>query len=227
MTTPKLLAAFVLVSLIAGIAQAVEPAYTGHLGNPEEPAMRPYKWMVRGLAALVYQTGKAFKDGNEKYPIVGSVYTFRGLRKGIVELERSQWRGLCGANDRTAPYKETGKANAYIEDDFLLRNVADGLTASYAAGLITSSAAVRPEAVSMARESLYVSGPAGQIAAATFVGQKALDRSKPVPEWGKEKEAPTTVVSATKQAQTRYIGERANTSNKVAQGKGNFLKLAK
>lgn len=223
------LTVILLVTGSFSMAFAVEPAYTGHLGNPEEPALRPYKWLARGLAALVYQTGTAFKEGNRDFPIVGSVYAFRGLRRGLVEFERSQWRGFCGANNRTAPYKETGKANAYIEEDFLLRNAADALTATYACGLITGSAPLRPEAIPMARESLYVSGTAVQLAGASFAGQKILDRCTPVPDWGKKEkeESGKPVLSETKKAQMRYLGERANTNNKIAEGKGDFTKLAK
>lgn len=217
------------VTLVAAFtAFGVEPAYTGHLGNPEEPAMRPYKWFVRGVRAVAYQTGKAFKEGNHDFPIVGSVYAFRGLRTGLVELERSHWRGMCGANNRTVSYKETGKVNEYINSDVLLRNVADAVTASYAMGVLTASAPVHPEVGQMARESVSVSGPAVQLAGATFAGQKILDRSTPVPEWKSPKERREgSTVSATKKAQRAYIGGRADTNNKRAEGKGNFLKGAK
>ena len=215
------------IVMLAGSAFGVEPAYKGDFGNPEEPAMRPYKWAWRGLKALVWQTGKAFKDGNEAFPIVGSVYAFRGMRVGIVELERSYWRGMCGANNRSVTYKETGKANDVIENDVLLRNVADGATAIGVTGMLAGSPG-RLEAAALARDVVSVPGSAVKAGAVIYGGQKVLDRSTPVPEWKPVKEwGKNEETQSAKKAQKRYIGKRAEVNNKRAKGKGNFLKGAR
>jgi hypothetical protein len=126
-------AAITALMLVAVSAQAIPPAYEGPLGNPEEPALRPYKWMYRGLQALSYHTVGSFVEGNVQYPVVGTVYVFRGLRIGSVELARSAFVGMIGANPKAHPNNhcsEVGLANQLIEEDLLLRTVLDGAWAT-------------------------------------------------------------------------------------------------
>ncbi len=125
--TYALVASFVLLGV--GICYAVEPTYKGPMGNAEEPALRPYKWMVRGAKALVYQTGKSFQRGNMKTPVLGTVDVGRGLRRGLVEAGESVFKGAIGSPPPLVKgeYKKTGKANEVIEEDMVFRNAADGL----------------------------------------------------------------------------------------------------
>lgn len=96
-------------------AWAIEPSHYGKLGNPEEPATRPYKALWRGLKALKYQTGHSFKSGNEKMPVVGTVEGFRGVRRGLIELGASTYRGMAG--QYPAPVDELSWSNQKIEED--------------------------------------------------------------------------------------------------------------
>ncbi len=226
-TIQRVLLTLFCLGLVAGSSYAIEPAYTGQLGNPEEPALRPYKWFWRGAKALVYQTGTEFKEGNRDFPIVGTAYAFRGLRRGLVEWERSLWRGMAGSNNRTVHYKDVGPVNEYIEEDFLLRNAADLATAIYAGGLLTDSAPLRGEAGQMAVETFHVNGDAVKVGVSVFRMQKSLDRATPVPEWKKVEFKKPEDKCMLEVAQERYIGDRANINDKRAEGKGNFLKGAK
>jgi hypothetical protein len=121
--------------LFAIAAQAVPPAYDGPLGNPEEPAMRPYKWLFRGVLNLIVQPVKAFADGNMKTPVLGSVETFRGIRRGAVEMNESILRGLVFA---PPPPREDltqiGYINTWIEDDPFFGYIADFFTTATVVG---------------------------------------------------------------------------------------------
>lgn len=182
----------VLALMVSGLAGAIEPAYRDQFGNPEEPALRPYKWFWRGLKALVYQTGKGFVDGNQDYPIIGTVYTFRGFRRGVVELERSMWLGMQGSNNRTWPqsnYKETGPQNAFIESDPVVCFVADGAAAMYGAGLLSGSADPRPFAAWMGYETAGINAAASQAGLVIIAGEYVLDPLPTVPELEKKLKA--------------------------------------
>jgi hypothetical protein len=95
----------VLCLLLAGLcvagaltaAAAVKPAYVGVYGNPEEPALRPYKWMLRGFKAFWYQTGTQFRDGNLHTPVIGSTHALRGVRQGTFEMLESTFKGAVFA----------------------------------------------------------------------------------------------------------------------------------
>lgn len=95
----------VLCLLFAGLcmagaltaAAAVKPAYVGVYGNPEEPALRPYKWMFRGFKAFWFQTGTHFRDGNLHTPVLGSSHALRGARLGTFEMLESTFKGAVFA----------------------------------------------------------------------------------------------------------------------------------
>jgi len=124
--------------LVAGSVYAVGPAYEGPMGNPEEPALRPYKWMWRGVKALAYHPVVALGSGNRKTPGLGMVDVFRGLRVGAVEFNESLVKGiLCSEPPEAGDYKNIGNANAFLAEDVLFRNLADLGTA----GAVFSSAA--------------------------------------------------------------------------------------
>jgi len=115
-------------------AFAVQPSYRGPLGNPEEPALRPYKWVWHGLKSFVYQTKESFVRGNMNTPVVGSVETLRGVRRGSFEMVESTYRGGVFAPlppRNTHAYRELGMFNTYAESDWLLRNTSDFLFTWY------------------------------------------------------------------------------------------------
>ena len=232
------------VIMVGTTAWAVPSAYTGPLGNPEEPALRPYKWLWRGVQALGFQTFNAFEQGNRDFPGLGSVYTFRGLRRGIVEYERSLWLGMIGCNPKTRPnacYEQVGKVNTMLDDNCVFGTLADSLTAAYAMGLATGSAPFRAEAGMMAVESVHVNGAACKAAGAIVAGQKILDTKCPVTKWGRCNEEEEEVVAlasapvrpcdkqsapygSVKHAQKRYIGERAALNTREGLVRENFLR---
>jgi len=74
--TRVLLAAALLASFAVTV-QAVEPAYKGPKGNPEEPATRPYKWMWRGVQAFGWRV-KNFRPASSFVELGES--TARGMR---------------------------------------------------------------------------------------------------------------------------------------------------
>ena len=114
--------------LLAGVCQAVEPAYQGPLGNNEEPALRPYKWMAQGLLSLVYHTGERIGHGNMKTPVIGTVEGFRGLRRGSLKMAESTWHGMLGAPlppKGSKDYKELGLLNRRLESEKVAKNAGD------------------------------------------------------------------------------------------------------
>lgn len=120
-----LLVAGILLGL-GGTSAATPPAYEGPLGNPEEPALRPYKALWQGAKALVHRSSHCFVEGNLKTPVVGSVEVLRGVRQGAVDCLEYSYRGMQGSvPPRGDEYKQPGKANTVIEDDMLLRNASD------------------------------------------------------------------------------------------------------
>ena len=180
-------------------AYAVQPAYFGPMGNAEEPALRPYKWIWRGLKALGYQPVKAFEKGNLKTPVLGSIETLRGVRKGAIELGESAFRGLT----YTAPpskghYKGLGAVNTVIDSDLLLRNVADGLTTIYPVQKVIDHYPVQGEDTQLAIE---------KKARAVRQARKEAARERA-------------------RARERYLGDRM-VVNKPAPYTGNLLKLAR
>jgi hypothetical protein len=191
----------VLVTMLLvgfGTAMAVPPAYTGQFGNPEEPALRPYKWLWRGVKALTYQTANAAKEGNLKTPILGSVETFRGFRKGIVEFDESVFRGMLGAvppqaGNRDLEYRWLLSANQFIESDALLRNVADYVATAYAVGIITGANGVIEDDFSRYISPFKLTGTAASFphsgseplftAAYIWAGMKVVDYAPVQPNW--------------------------------------------
>lgn len=132
-TRTKIVLTVVAVAFLgAGISYAVPPAYTGPLGNPEEPALRPYKWLWHGTKAFAYHPVASFRDGNLRTPGLGSADFFIGLRRGSVEMDEAIFRGLTYAEPpKRDAYKQLGAANKYIESNPVLCNVADFIAANY------------------------------------------------------------------------------------------------
>ena len=132
-TRTKLVLTVVAIAFLgAGISYAIPPAYTGPLGNPEEPALRPYKWLWHGTKAFAYHPVASFRDGNLRTPGLGSADFFIGLRRGSVEMDEAIFRGLVFAEPpKRDAYKQIGAANRYIEHNPVLCNVADFIAANY------------------------------------------------------------------------------------------------
>lgn len=104
--------------LIAGGAMAVEPAYLGPYGNAEEPALRPYKWAYQGVKGFFWHSGQGLREGNLKFPVIGTVELGRGVRRGSFELGESIYRGLSFARtpEKVHEYRNLHVANEAIEE---------------------------------------------------------------------------------------------------------------
>lgn len=112
----RTLAASVMITLFATAgAIAIEPSHWGKYGNPEEPAMRPYKSFWRGLKAFKYQQKATLDEGRQKAGAAGNVQVVRGVRRGLVEIAGSTYMGMAGS--WPTPVEETHPANMYIEAD--------------------------------------------------------------------------------------------------------------
>ena len=194
-----------------GGAFAVEPAYLGPLGNAEEPALRPYKWLWHGIGSLFYQTGTSLEYGNMKTPILGTVEGFRGLRRGAVELGESAYKGVIFAPvpREEGSYKTTGKGNQVIEDDPLIRNTSD-----FAFSLVAFPLLIAHDRWSVEED------------------EQATARQKKAQEIRATRKAARSEanarVSDVERAQRKYIGRRADAGGKPKDGvPENLLKLAK
>jgi len=93
----------------------------------EEPALRPFRAFFRGIGAVFYQSVQALREGNEKFPGLGTVEVFRGLRKGGVELVHGTYMGMAGS--KHWGYDEVGAANEMIDENLLLARLMDTATA--------------------------------------------------------------------------------------------------
>lgn len=202
-----LVVGFALMPAIA--ATAVEPAYVGEYGNPEEPALRPYKWMWRGVKALFYQTGHGFKHGNMRTPVLGTAETFRGLRKGTFELGESLYHGLAFAPvPPKGSYKETMRLNEMVDNEKARSNFSDLVFSVYAFPVLKfvdyhpaeneNRVKIREERARATREAQ----------------DKAEAARKPEME-------------PLERAQREYLGDRYPKNSKKNTGRGNLLKLAK
>ena len=121
--------ALVTMTLIAGTftaAAAVKPAYVGVYGNPEEPALRPYKWMWRGFKAFWYQTGINFRNGNLHTPVIGSTHALRGARMGTFEILESTFKGAVFAPvPPKGDFRKTRSINNRLSEDKGLSELSD------------------------------------------------------------------------------------------------------
>ncbi|HNR32297.1 MAG TPA: hypothetical protein PKI11_15505, partial [Candidatus Hydrogenedentes bacterium] len=110
------------VMLCGVFAYGVEPAYRGQFGNPEEPALRPIKWLWHGTKSLVWHSSSYIRGGELKgvYPTVRE--NVRGVRRGSVALGESCYRGAIGARlPEKRAYRDPGHWNAALEAEFALR----------------------------------------------------------------------------------------------------------
>lgn len=178
----------ILAALLAPMAvRAVEPAYLGEYGNAEEPALRPYKWVWRGVQALFYQTGHGFAHGNMKTPILGTAETFRGLRKGTVELGESAYHGLAFAPaPRKGDFKKISTWNETIDNEKVRSNFSDLVFSLYAFPVLKfvdkypaeneSRVQIRTERAKATREAQRKSAAERQLQNAATTGKKDTGR---------------------------------------------------
>ncbi|MBI4556856.1 MAG: hypothetical protein HY706_04670 [Candidatus Hydrogenedentes bacterium] len=222
-------ALFIMGAMVVTFSTAygIPPETYSDLGNPEEPALRPYKWLWRGIKAAVFQPLNSLREGNLKTPIVGSVEVSRGVRRGAVEVKESVCRGLTFSAVR--PYREFGTMNTFIEDDIFLRHATDYLTTVYLLNVLEGDHILPPgDTRNDFQWGVAVSGV-----------QKGVDLYPADPQW-QEREATAQQVrevraqqtrqkiaqeDPVKRAQKRYIGKRAETNAKAERGRGNLLKM--
>ncbi len=211
----KAIGAVILACIASSISYAVPPAYYGEFGNAEEPAMRPYKWLWRGVCAFVYHPADSFRAGNVKMPVFGTVETVRGVRRGSLELGESVFKGLQGSqpprgndiNRQGDYYKELGSVNTTIEGDPLLSTVGD-------AGIVKL----------LDKYALYDKEKQAVIENQAKAVREARAQA------AEERKPKTTATVARKQrvkdAQKSYLGDRYVESQKEPY-KGNILKVVR
>lgn len=207
-------ALIVAAAMISLPGYSVEPAYSGPLGNAEEPALRPYKWLYRGVKSLFYHTGDQFVVGNLHTPALGSVQGLRGLRRGTFELGESVYRGSVFAPVPPADdYKELRAFNTFVERDFLRRNGSDFLFSWYffpGQKVVDHYPLEGDEKVAIRlREAKEIRLNRTK----SWNGRKTIDPNE----------------SDVKRSQRNYIGERADYGNqtKSKEYRGNLMKLAR
>src|SRR5690606_13039009 len=116
--TARILTVTVLALCVAFTAVA-----ESEFGNPEEPALRPYKGLWRGIKAFTFNVVRSIDYGNRKFPGLGMVEIGRGVRYGAIELASSTYTGMMGSRPR--PTRDYGRLNEFIDSDMLLRNAAN------------------------------------------------------------------------------------------------------
>lgn len=201
MRQTRMFAAAVAAMLILCVsaAYAVEPAYRGPMGNPEEPALRPVKWAWHGTKALFYHTFIPFKYMREKGLCGSSREAVRGLRRGTVIAGQSVYRGAIGSQvpERKA-YRKIGTANELLEQQEFMH-------------LCDAKDKGEGEADTPAPPALTV---APAVAAS---GEPETRPAAPRAE---------TARSRLNAAQRDYIGDRVHTYESKS-GRGNLLRLAR
>lgn len=179
-------------------------SYADQFGNPEEPALRPYRGLWRGIQAFGYNVVKGLDQGNRKFPGLGVVEMGRGVRYGTVELVTSTLKGMAGSKPEPH-YTEYQKPNEIIDSDMLLRTTANTL----GEGIFWAHGG-------SAEANLW--GAAG-----TFTAQKVVDRSPVLSDREKElylQEVPRYT------AQGRYLGRRVPRDERT-DGDVDFIKKAR
>lgn len=192
----------ITLGLISGLAAAVEPAYKGQFGNPEEPALRPVKWCWHGTKALFHHTFIHFRD-MRKNGLKDSVgETPRGLRRGAVDFAQAAYKGSVHARlPEKKAYRELSHWNQMLERQEFMQHGAISKEMEKSDSRETGlDAASRPATVA---------APTGG-------------------EMERETVSPATLrpVSRVERAQRDYLGARKQTYESSS-GRGNLLRLAR
>lgn len=210
-------AGLVAALCVCGASYAVPPAYCGKLGNPEEPALRPWKGMYQGVRALLNRQHEAFREGNAKLPVVGSVEVFRGGRRGVLDCVEITGRSVAGAvPPRGDEFKKQGKLNTSIESN------EDG---AFLVDFVSCGVVFFPVLLAVDRH-------------AEKYEMKVVERQAKPEQWRaqRKEEAAKRAAAMTDgervaQAQEAYLGKRAgedrSPKKKHDPYKGNLLKLAR
>lgn len=202
----RLTAVVVVLLAVSGLANAVPPAYEGHLGNPEEPALRPVKWVLHGVTSLVGGTHAGAREGIDRSPACAAALGAKGAAVGTGTLVRSTGKGLVHA---PLPVKRPRNAMSYEE-----------------AALHSIEAQTRTECPSECAPCPVTAcgaeeAPAPAPAPSTvLVGDQSPAAIAPAPA----QSAPTDVQKAQRQyvpVQSAYQGVN------IQRGRGNLLKLAR
>jgi hypothetical protein len=207
----RVITIFALAALVSAPAWSLEPKTQDAFGNPEEPAMRIYKWVGSGVLALPYQALIGLRDGNMNTPVLGTVEGLRGTAIGAIELGNQTWNGLMYKPIGKHEYKQTHGWNEYIDNEALLRNVRDAGSAQLlypVQKLVDKKPAESDEKVVIRLEN------ARQVREEREAAAKARD--------------PLANLDRRERAQMRYVPERAaHGLNKKQDTTGNLLKMAK
>lgn len=179
--------------VVAGSAFAVPAAYTGKLGNDEEPALRPYKWVWHGVKSFFHHPVARMYEGNARYPLIGLTAVGTGITQGAIDLGESAAKGSVHAiPPQAGEYKKLGTVNTYVANDIVLGPVMNAPLAIF--GAIEND----PEAA-QAREDAVL-----EKAAETRAARKAALQD------------PVLRKDSFDRARESYIGERAHINRKPA-----------
>ena len=204
--------AFALVFSTLGAASAVEPVTTDSFGNPEEPAVRPYKWAIQGIGALFFQTFKGLRDGNMNTPVLGSVEAGRGVGIGTIELGNQVWKGMLFAPMEDKEYKRTHEWNEVMEKDDLTREVRD---------FVFTAGVGYPR---LKRNDWYPAESDEKVRVRLDNAEEIREKR----EQARKARNPQPNLDRREKAQIRYVGNRASYGlEKKQDTTGNLLKLAK
>lgn len=189
----------ITIGLLSGMAYAVEPAYTGQFGNPEEPALRPIKWCWHGTKALFHHTFIHFRDMRQNGLADSVSETPRGLRRGAVDLTRALYKGSVHARvPEKKEYRELSHWNQVLERQEFMQHGKDARAESKKQSGV--DAASRPAAVKAS------------------TGGESEQNTIP--------SASLRPVSRVERAQRDYLGDRKRTYESRS-GRGNLLRLVK
>ena len=193
--------ALALIGAVGGAAYAEEKEQDWP--KKEEPALRPYKALWRGVKAVVHHSKESFIEGNTTVPILGTVEVFRGVRRGGIELVTGTYQGMAGTPPR--PVEAVGKTNQIIDADPALKLLTDVAVPMGLAATVTTTHTALEFGVGAA------------------VAQKVVDSDPLADRFMEDDERADDRVA---DAQKRYVGERAEI-NKKKNGTGNLLELAR
>jgi hypothetical protein len=179
--------------VLSGSAFAVPAAYTGKMGNDEEPALRPYKWLWHGVKSFFHHPGARAYEGNARYPVIGLTGAGTGVVQGTIDLGESAAKGSVHAiPPQAGDYKNLGTANTYLANDIVFGPIVNAPLAI--AGAIEND----PEAA-QARQDAVLEKAAETRAARKAGRQDSVQRK-----------------DSFEKARESYIGERAHINPKPA-----------
>lgn len=188
----------IALGLLSGFAYAIEPAYTGQFGNPEEPALRPIKWCWHGTKALFHHTFIHFRDMRKNGLADSVCETPRGFRRGAVDLTHALYKGSIHARlPEKKAYSELSHWNQALERQEFMQH-----------GKGARAESQKHTRVDAASQPAAVTAPTG-----------GKSKRNTIPA------ASLRPVSRVERAQRDYLGDRRRTYESHS-GRGNLLRLA-